>query len=55
MTFKVFYYLEYFSVIYTVSPCECQFLKHTQMEDFGIYLYFYFPNAILKSIFFPFL
>ena len=44
MTFKVFYYLEYFFVIYTVSPCECLFLKHTHMEDLVFIYIFYFPN-----------
>ena len=46
---RCFYYLSIFC--YTVSPSKYQFLKHRHM-DLGIYLCFYFSNAILKSIYF---
>ena len=48
MTFKVFYYLEYFFVIYTVSPCECLFLKHTHMEDL-VFIYISIFLMMLKQ------
>ena len=38
------------SLLYTVSPTECQFLNHGPWWLST----FYFPNAILKSMFFPF-
>ena len=47
---KYFYNLR-ISLLYTVSPSKYQFLKHRHL-DLGVYLCFYFSNAILKSIHF---